>query len=327
MRIVVTGSAGFIGSHLVAKLLKEGHIVAGIDNLNSYYDTKLKDDRLKNISDFIEQKNINMKNYSFEKIDLKFFPEVYNFLSSFRPDVIYHLAAQAGVRYSLENPHSYIDNNLNATVNLLESSAQLDINKIIFASSSSVYGTNDKVPFKEDMVTDTPVSTYAASKKSCELLCFAYHNLYKINFNILRLFTVYGPWGRPDMAPFIFTKSIIDRQAISVFNKGEMKRDFTYIDDVVDGFVLCLDNNYGYEIFNIGNGKTVELKEFIRITEDLVGIKAKKNYQPNQKGDVLQTFSSTKKAKDMIGYEPKFTIEKGMEFFVNWYLDYYKISL
>lgn len=330
-KILVTGAAGFIGAALVRKLLQEKAEVVGIDNINDYYSKELKLARLKIIE---KNKYKNNGVWHFYKTSLENIKSIKEICSSYDFDVIVHLAAQAGVRYSLINPQSYIDSNLVGFGNILEICREKDIKNFIFASSSSVYGGNKITPFNEDQKVDYPVSLYAATKKANEVLAHSYSHLYNIPTTGLRFFTVYGPWGRPDMAPMIFIKSILKNEPIKVFNNGLMRRDFTYIDDVVEGILRCCfkpassdDHNEfssaPYRIFNIGNGKPIELLQFIDILEKKLNLKAIKNFQPIQQGDVIETFADTKALANWIKYSPKTKIEDGLDKFVDWYKKYY----
>ena len=246
-------------------------------------------------------------------------------ITKYRPDTICHLAAQAGVRYSLKYPHSYVDNNISATINLLESARKNSVTDIIFASTSSVYGLSKDMPFSEEAPIDTPISTYSTTKRTCELLCHTYNNLYGIRFRILRFFTVYGPWGRPDMALFLFTKAILEGKSIDVFNHGRMQRDFTFVDDIVDGFILAIKSQFDFEIFNLGCGDPIELMHFIQILEKELGIEANKNMHPIQLGDVPATWADISKAGKMLGYKPKISVHEGINHFVSWYRGYYNL--
>ncbi len=341
MTILVTGSAGFIGFHLTLRLLKEGFDVLGIDNLNDYYDVNLKIARLKKIK---EEVSLFNRNYSFEEIDLCDKKKLDILFEKYKPLYVFNLAAQAGVRYSVENPDSYIKSNLIGFSNLIEISSRKKVKHFIYASSSSVYGGNFKKPFSEMDNVDHPVSFYAATKRSNELVAHCYSHLYNLPTTGLRLFTVYGPWGRPDMSLFIFTKSIIENQKINLFNNGKMLRDFTYIDDVIESMIRLLNKipsqteNYDFQnqnpqnswapfkIFNIGNSNPIKLMDYIEILEDELGKKAKINYLPMQSGDVSETFSSSRELEKWINFKPKTLIKFGIKEFVNWYKDYYKIS-
>ncbi|MCK5096138.1 MAG: GDP-mannose 4,6-dehydratase [Candidatus Pacebacteria bacterium] len=314
--ILVTGGAGFIGSHLVKRLAADGYEIVIVDDLNDYYDPQLKRDRLDILlkdSDYVFEK-VNIANLA----NLKKVFEKYNF------DMICHLAAQAGVRKSLKDPWIYEQSNILGTMNLLELAKDFDVKKFVFASSSSVYGGNTKVPFSESDRVDSPVSFYACTKRSKELLAHTYNHLYGTKITALRFFTVYGPWGRPDMSYFGFTDLMTQGKQIDVYNHGKMRRDFTYIDDVVDGIVSALEKDFNFEIFNLGNNKPVELMKFIEILEENLGMKADKRYLPMQPGDVVETWADIEKAKKELGYDPKTTIEGGLKKFVDWYKEYNK---
>ncbi len=328
---LVTGAAGFIGAALAIKLIKEGITVVGIDNLNDYYDPVLKESRLK----LIQTKANHVEgSFKFYKCSLEDKASLKKIFSLENPSIVVNLAAQAGVRYSLENPEAYFQSNLMGFCNLLEVVKENDIENFIFASSSSVYGGNKVTPFREDQKIDYPVSLYAATKKSNEILAYSYSHLYKIPTTGLRFFTVYGPWGRPDMAPMLFIKSILNNQPIKVFNKGDMRRDFTYIDDITEGIFRCclkpasadgdIDSNLApYRIFNIGNGKPIELMEFIQILEKKLNKNAIKEFLPMQKGDVVETFADTQNLIKWINYKPQIDIEEGLDKFVEWYKYYH----
>ena len=335
-KILVTGAAGFIGFHLARKLCKNNWNVAGLDNLNNYYDIKLKKDRLNIL-------NLN-KNFKFHKIDLVERDLIKKLFKEEKFDYVVNLAAQAGVRYSLENPYSYIDSNLSGFLNILEGCRHNPVKHLIYASSSSVYGANTKMPFSVHDNVDHPVSLYAATKKANELMAHTYSNLYKIKTTGLRFFTVYGPWGRPDMALFIFTKKIAEGKPIEVYNNGKMKRDFTYVDDIVDGIIKLIPkipkpnpnwngNNPDsassfapYKLYNIGNNHPVELLRFIEVIEEKLGKKAIKNFMPIQPGDVPETYADVDDLINAAGFKPQTSIEDGISKFINWYKDYYKIS-
>ena len=316
MTILITGLAGFIGSNTAKKLLERGDNIIGIDNFNDYYDPTLKEKR---ISDFLAGHDFKL--YRIDIADKKSLKQVFE---ENKIDKICHLAAQAGVRYSLTNPDIYLHSNIIGTTNLLELAKDYKIKDFVFASSSSVYGGNKNFPFSETDNVDHPISLYAATKKSNELQAHVYHHLYGLNCFGLRFFTVYGPWGRPDMALFKFTKAIIAGETIDVFNNGRHKRDFTYIDDIVDGILASLDKCSGYEIFNLGNNQPVELEHFISLIENKLGKKAIKNYLPLQIGDVPETYANIDKAKKILGYESRNSIEDGIEKFLIWYKQYYK---
>ena len=330
--ILITGVAGFIGFHLSKKLLKKNLKVIGIDNLNNYYDVKLKESRLQELIKYEE-------NFIFKKIDLLDFTSLNEVYDYYSPKIVIHLAAQVGVRYSLINPKAYIDSNIVGFSNILELCRISQIEHLIYASSSSVYGGNSKTPFSECDNVDNPVSLYAASKKANELMAYSYSHLYKIPSTGLRFFTVYGPWGRPDMAPMIFTKAIINKKEIEVFNYGDMARDFTYIDDVIEVICRLLNkpplgqklknssNLVPYNIFNVGNNKTIKLLSFINLLEKELGKKSIKNFKPFQKGDVKVTSSDTNKIKTYIEYKPNTPIEVGIKKFVSWYNSYYKLNI
>ena len=316
MKILVTGGAGFIGFHLAKKLSEKDEIVI-VDNLSDYYDIKLKEARLEQIKDKVE----------FHKIDISDFSSLKKIFEKYEFDLICHIAAQAGVRYSLINPWAYEKSNILGTLNIFELAKKFNIKKVIYASSSSVYGGNKKVPFSEEDKVDKPISLYAATKIANELMAHTYHHLYKIDMVGLRYFTVYGPFGRPDMAMFKFTKNIFEDKPIEVYNFGNMKRDFTYIDDIIGGTIkainFCLNNDDICEIINLGNSKPVELNYFIELLEKEIGKEAKKNLLPMQPGDVLETYADITKAKKILGWEPKTEIEEGVKKFVEWYRDYY----
>ena len=337
--ILVTGAAGFIGAAIVTRLIENGEYVIGLDNLNSYYDTNLKESRLKKIYSVLDNAPGKWKFY---KSSLENQADLKNIFITHSPTIVINLAAQAGVRYSIENPSSYIQSNLVGFLNLLEQCRYNKVHNLIFASSSSVYGGNKKLPFSESQSVDHPVSLYASTKKANELMAHSYSHLYGIPCTGLRFFTVYGPWGRPDMAPMIFAKSILNRKPINVFNFGKMKRDFTYIDDIVEGVYrccykpACIDKDFNYlnpnkttsfapfRIFNIGNSKPVELLRFIEVLEDEFGIKAIKNFLPIQPGDVESTAANTDLLENWIDFKPSIEIEIGVNKFAKWYLDYYK---
>jgi UDP-glucuronate 4-epimerase len=334
--ILVTGSAGFIGSHLSKRLLSEGNKVIGIDNINSYYDPKLKLDRLNEIQN---------NNFTFEKVSIEDRDEIDRIFAQYKPQIVINLAAQAGVRYSLENPHAYIDSNIVGFTNILEACRHNKVEQLIYASSSSVYGANTKLPFSVNDNVDHPISLYAATKKANELMAHTYSHLFGLPTVGLRFFTVYGPWGRPDMALFLFAKSIIDGEPIKVFNNGKMMRDFTYIDDIVESITRLtkripepnLDWNgmnpvpgtsYApYKIYNIGNNNPVNLMDFITAIEDKLGIKAKKEFMPLQAGDVPQTYADVQDLIKDTGFRPQTAIKDGISNFIDWYLEYYKIKL
>ena len=310
-KIFITGAAGFIGYHLSRSLLKDGAIILGIDNLNNYYDTGLKEQRLKRLKGF--------KNFTFKKIDLIDEKKLNNVFLNFNPSIVIHLAAQAGVRYSIENPRAYLDSNLIGFHNVIEQCRRSKINKLIYASSSSIYGLNEKIPFSVNDKTDYPVSLYGATKKSNELVAHAYSHLYGVKTIGLRFFTVYGPWGRPDMAYFSFTKKIIEGRKIEVFNHGNMQRDFTYIDDIVDGIRNTIEKDFNFEIFNLGNSKSEDLMTMIRIIEKELNINAKIVFKDMQAGDVFKTYADIKKSSKMLEFKPKVSLQVGLKRTIDWY--------
>lgn len=313
MKVLVTGGVGFIGSHLIERLLSEGHTVVCIDNMNDYYDVSLKEARLARFRERIE----------FHTLDVAEHEAIEALVRSTKPDAICHLAAQAGVRYSLTDPFSYGRSNVEGTISILEAAQKAGVKNIVIASSSSVYGETGRVPFEEGDAADRPVSVYAASKRATELIAHAYHKLYGADIACLRFFTVYGPYGRPDMALFSFTKKMLAGEPIDVFNKGDMKRDFTYVADIVDGFVRALQKPQGYQIYNLGHGSPVALLDFIKVLEKELGVSAKLNLLPMQAGDVPLTYADTKKAKDVLGFEATTNIEDGVHSFVEWYRSFY----
>jgi len=331
--VLVTGAAGFIGYHLSKRLLENGCHVAGLDNLNPYYDVQLKKDRLERLTSF--------ENFSFYKMDLADKKALEEIFESTQFDVVVNLAAQAGVRYSLENPHAYVDANIVGFVNLLECCRHNHIQHFVFASSSSVYGANTKMPFSTHHNVDHPVSLYAATKKANELMAHTYSHLFGLACTGLRFFTVYGPWGRPDMALFLFTKAILDEKAIKVFNHGNMQRDFTYIDDIIEGVARVMgrlpkpdqtwngDNpdpgtSYtSYKIYNIGNNNPVELMEFIAAIEKALGRRAKKEFLDLQPGDVVATYADIDDLIEDVGFKPRTSIDTGIKRFVAWFKEYY----
>lgn len=334
-KVLVTGAAGFIGFHLSNLLLKEGYTVVGIDNLNDYYDVKLKYGRL----DILKEK----ENFLFKKIDLKDKEKIDKLFADECFDYVINLAAQAGVRYSIENPYAYVDSNLIGFVNILEACRHNPVKHLLYASSSSVYGGNKITPFSTEHQVDHPVSLYAATKKSNELMAHTYSHLYKIPTTGLRFFTVYGPWGRPDMAYFSFTDNILNGKPIKVFNHGKMERDFTYIDDIVEGIYKLLslapesnaewdetkdnlsESFAPYKVYNIGNNQPVQLEKFISVLEDKIGNKAKRIYMEMQPGDVVRTYADTSDLEKTINFKPSTSIEDGLEKFTTWYKEFYNI--
>jgi UDP-glucuronate 4-epimerase len=315
---LVTGVAGFIGFHIARSLLDKGDRVIGIDNLNPYYDVSLKKARLEQI--------ISHHNLTFYHKDINDLGALKKIFSQHHIDKVCNLAAQAGVRYSIQNPFTYQESNIRGFLNLLEMARQFPIKNFVFASSSSVYGNNKKLPFAVEDSVDTPISLYGVTKRTNELMAYAYSHLFKIPLTGLRYFTVYGPWGRPDMALFLFTRSILDGKPIDIYNFGKMKRDFTYIDDIVDGTISALNTPFSYELFNLGNSKTEELMELIKIIQEELGAEAKKNFLPLQPGDVPETYANIEKTKKMLGFNPKTSLRTGIRKFLAWYKDYYKIG-
>lgn len=314
MKYLVTGGAGFIGHHLVLQLIKEGHSVVVVDSVNDYYDPAIKEARLKRFSSLVTIHRVDIT----DRTALELIFEQNNF------DAVAHLAAQAGVRYSLEHPEVYVQANYVGTFNIFDLSKKYNVKKVVLASTSSVYGTSTNMPFTELELAPVPMSIYAATKRATELLGATYNHLYGIDVICLRFFTVYGPWGRPDMALFLFTDKILKGETINVYNNGEMRRDFTYVDDIVAGFSLALEKGKGYEIFNLGNGTSVNLMDFIQIIEKELDMKAMINFMPLQSGDVPETFADVSKAKDILGYNPQTSVEVGVKKFITWYRDYYR---
>ncbi|MFL3653299.1 MAG: NAD-dependent epimerase [Pseudoalteromonas sp.] len=333
MKYLVTGAAGFIGSAVVEKLTASGQEVVGIDNLNDYYDVNLKLARLE---------RIKHEQFKFIELDLAERSAMANLFEQERFDRVIHLAAQAGVRYSIDNPHAYADSNLVGHLNVLEGCRQTKVKHLIYASSSSVYGLNAKVPFETSDTVDHPVSLYAATKKANELMSHSYSHLYDIPTTGLRFFTVYGSWGRPDMAPFIFTKKILDGDTIDINNNGDMWRDFTHVDDIVEGVVRIADvapnkneqwtvetgtpasSSAPYAVYNIGHGSPISLMDFVKAIEDELGLEAKKNFREMQPGDVYQTYADTKDLFAATGYKPKVGVKEGVAEFITWYKKFYK---
>lgn len=336
LTILVTGSAGFIGYHLSNRLLKEGYKVIGLDNINDYYNPTLKEDRLK---------QINNKNFTFVKADLEDLDVISETFKKHKPNIVVNLAAQAGVRYSLQNPHAYINSNIVGFTNILEACRYQGVEHLIYASSSSVYGANTSKPFSTSDNIDHPLSLYAATKKSNELMAHTYSHLYNLPTTGLRFFTVYGPWGRPDMALFLFTKAIVNDEPINVFNHGNMMRDFTYIDDIVESITRLIKqparpnpnwsganpdpgSSYApYKVYNIGNNSPVRLMDFIEAIETKLGKVAKKNYLPLQAGDVPETYADVEDLFRDIDFRPETSIQEGVNKFIDWYLDYYEVKI
>jgi len=333
MKILVTGAAGFIGFHVSQALLLKGYDVVGLDNINDYYDVRLKYSRLEQLGikkQFLKKSNIisEHKKFKFIRADLEDIKVLSNLFKNEKFDVVCNLAAQAGVRYSITNPKAYVDSNLTGFINILECCRNNNIKRLVYASSSSVYGNTDKIPFSETANVDYPLSLYAATKKANELMAYSYSNLFGFETIGLRFFTVYGPWGRPDMALFLFTEAILNNKPIKVFNNGNHSRDFTYIDDIVNGVVKTITkeskNKNLYKIYNIGNGNPVNLMLFIEAIENKLKIKSEKIFLPMQPGDVKETFSDTKKIFNDYGYSPKISVSIGVENFIDWYKKYYK---
>ena len=343
MKVLITGAAGFIGYHVAKELIKKGYEVIGLDSINDYYDVNLKYDRLEEagISRDSIQWNILVvsnisSNYRFVQMNLKETELLHNLFAEIGFDIVINLAAQAGVRYSISNPMAYVESNVMGFLNILECVRNNKIKHLIYASSSSVYGINGEVPFAEHFNTDKPVSIYAATKKSNELMAYTYSHLYKIPITGLRFFTVYGPWGRPEMAPVLFAKSIVEDKPIKVFNNGNLSRDFTYVDDIVSGVCKVMELNAPvpgpsttghvsppYRIFNIGNNSPVKLMYFIELMEKALGKKAVKEMLPMQQGDVYETYADIDALKTLTGYQPTTSIESGIEKFVEWFKSYY----
>ena len=333
MNIIVTGAAGFIGMHVCKNLLDSGHSITGIDNLNAYYDQTLKQKRLECLTQF--------EDFTFYKQDIADKEVIMEIFAEVRADYVIHLAAQAGVRYSLIDPDAYANSNLTGFLNILEACRQQEMSHLIYASSSSIYGSNDDKPFKETHNTDHPVSLYGATKKANEVMAHSYSHLFQLPTTGLRFFTVYGPWGRPDMALFLFTKAILENKPIDIYNHGKMIRDFTYIDDVVQAINRLVDtpatanadyntyqpdastSNSPWRIFNIGNGSPTPLMDYISALEKALGRTAEKNFIPVQPGDVLATAADTTKLENWTGFKPSTSVEQGVENFVKWYVSYY----
>ncbi|MSQ80945.1 MAG: NAD-dependent epimerase [Candidatus Methylopumilus sp.] len=333
MKILVTGVAGFIGMHSAKKLLDDGYDIIGIDNLNDYYDVTLKKDRLKTLDSYSK--------FRFIKLDIKNKQDVLNLFEKESPQRVLHLAAQAGVRYSIQNPYAYIDSNIQGFMNILEGCRKIKTEHLVFASSSSVYGGNTKIPFSEHDNVDHPISLYAVTKKTNELMAHTYSHLYQLPTTGLRFFTVYGPWGRPDMSPMLFTKAILNDAPIEIFNHGDMMRDFTYIDDIVDSIKETLfksatpninfDTNKPdpatshapYRIFNIGNSQPIPLIKFIETLEDALGKKGHKKMAGMQLGDVKVTSADTSELNQWVKFKPNTSIEEGIKKFIDWYKNYY----
>ena len=336
MKILVTGSAGFIGSELCVKLLNMGFTVVGVDNHNDYYDIELKEARI--------QRHIGHENYFHERVDISERKEIQRVFNDFRPDCVVNLAAQAGVRYSIENPYAYVNSNVVGFLNILENCRHLEVKHLVYASSSSVYGANTNMPFSTEHNVDHPLSLYAASKKSNELFAHTYSNLYGLPTTGLRFFTVYGPWGRPDMALFKFTDAMLKNERIKLFNFGKHRRDFTYIDDIIEGIVRVIQKRaqkngdwssknpspgssfVPWRVYNIGNNSPVNLEDFISALENALGVSAKRELLPLQPGDVPDTYADVKDLVEDFGYQPKTDVVHGISRFVSWYKNYYKVK-
>ena len=318
IKYLVTGAAGFIGMYTAKHLLEQGHQVVGLDNLNDYYEPELKQHRLAQLTSFA--------NFNFVELDLANREGIAKLFAAEKFNRVIHLAAQAGVRYSIENPFAYVDSNLVGMMTILEGCRHNQVEHLVYASSSSVYGMNDKIPFSETDQVDNPVSLYAATKKSNELMAHSYAKLYNLPVTGLRFFTVYGPAGRPDMAPWLFTEAILNNQPIKVFNQGRMLRDFTYIDDIVEGVMRIQDvipaDGIPYSLFNIGNNEPIELARFIQAIETACGKTAEKIMLPMQPGDVERTYADTNRLETAVGYKPQTPIEQGIQKFVDWYKEY-----
>ena len=337
MKILITGASGFIGMHLSKRLLLLGNEVIGLDNLNDYYDILLKKNRINQIKD--------NKHFKFVEVNLNDKKSLHEIFCKYEPEIVINLAAQAGVRYSIENPYAYLDSNLTGFLNILEACRSYPVKHLLYASSSSVYGGNKVAPFSTNHNVDHPVSLYAATKKSNELMAHTYSHLYDIPTTGLRFFTVYGPWGRPDMAYFSFTKDIIEGNPIKVFNHGKMERDFTYIDDIVEGIVKLIPHapqknpdwdeskdELGasfapYRVYNIGNNQPVQLMKFINVLEEKIGKEANKQYMEMQPGDVMRTYADVSELERDIDFKPSTSIEEGLGKFVDWYKEYYNVKL
>jgi len=338
---LITGTAGFIGFHLANRLLADGHEVLGIDSINDYYDVQLKKDRLKfagirteTIKDRVPQVSDTNPRYKFVKAELTNSEVINSLFEAEKPECVVNLAAQAGVRYSLEHPQTYIDSNITGFLNILEGCRHHGVEHLIYASSSSVYGSNTNLPFSTEDRVDNPVSLYAASKKSNELMAHTYSHLFDIPTTGLRFFTVYGPWGRPDMALFIFTKAMIEGKKIDVYNFGDMSRDFTYVDDIVEGITRLIpkppvkseDKTAPYRLFNIGYGSPVKLMDFIHEIEHNLGIEADKNMMPIQPGDVPKTWADVDNLFELTDFKPQVSVKEGVKNFIDWYKEYYNVN-
>ena len=315
-KVLITGAAGFIGYHLSKSLLDDNYEVLGIDNINNYYDPKHKLIRLDQLTPY--------KNFTFEKIDIVDRESLTKAFTDFKPNKVVNLAAQAGVRYSIENPYAYMDANLVGFLNIIELCRHNNVDGLIYASSSSVYGTNEKIPFSVEDRVDNPISLYAATKKSNELMAHTYSHLYGLRTTGLRYFTVYGPWGRPDMAYYLFTDKIENGEPILVFNNGNMKRDFTYIDDIIAGTRSAIHKNYKCELFNLGNHRSEQLMDVVHLIEENLGKKAEIKFLPMQPGDVPESFAEIDKSLEMLRYKPTTNVDVGISKFVDWYNKYHR---
>jgi len=316
MKILVTGGAGFIGSATARRLTDDGHDVVVLDNFNTYYDKQLKLDRMEALIPNVHVANLDITDV--DGLDQLFAEHAF--------DVVCHFAAQAGVRYSVEAPSVYVTTNVLGTQVLLETMRKHNVRRLVYASTSSAYGIDTPTPFKENVSADRPVSVYAATKRAAELLAYSYHKQFGMQVTCLRFFTVYGPWSRPDMAMLKFTQKITAGESIDIYNNGDLRRDFTYIDDIVQGFVLAIKTPLDYEVINLGNGSPIELLSFIELLEKALGKTAKKNLLPMQQGDVYETYADTTKAKELLGFEAKTDFETGVANFVAWYKQYYPVS-
>lgn len=317
MKVLITGSSGFIGYHLTKKMLNRNFEIFGIDNLNDYYDVKLKIDRTKSLE--------NNDNFHFKNVDICNKKDLKEIFNNFNPERVINLAAQPGIRYSLVNPAAYIDSNVVGFANVIELCVKYKTEGLVYASSSSVYGLNEVTPFSVDHRAFKPASLYGATKRANELIAHSYHNSYELNSTGLRYFTVYGPWYRPDMAIFIFIKNILEKKPINVFNDGQMFRDFTYIDDVTDATISALEKNYSLEVFNIGNNRTELLLDVIKIIENELGVKAKINFKPLQTGDVIKTSADISYTQKKLTFSPKTVVKDGIPKVIKWYRRYYNV--
>ncbi len=317
MRVLITGAAGFIGYHLTKSLLDDGFEAMCVDSLDNYYNPKIKNDRIELLNDY--------SGFNFRKIDISDMSSLSDVFSSFQPQRVVNLAAQPNGRYSAKNPHFYINSNFVGFINVIDLCSKFNVEGLIYASSSSVYGDQAKLPADINDTIDKPLTLYGISKRTNELIAYSYSNLYNLNTTGLRYFTVYGPWYRPDMAMSIFTKKILAGEAIPVFNNGNMKRDFTYIDDIIAGTIAAIKNNYNYEIFNLGKGQSEKLFDMIKIIENELNKKAIIDLQPMQLGDMTENYANIKYSKQKLGYDPKITIQKGIPKLIKWYKEYYNV--